>query len=163
MSAFRAQRPAVGRPRIGQARAGGESNPVRSGKNRVLRRQSFQPSQSSNAKAKPRNSHATCDGRAAQAGLRPASFAARMRAPRSRSCDSFPFSRLTSRNEKSRRGFPGRLHSELSVQFVFNRPSKCPARRFRPLGTNRDEGPSRRASTRADWYAAHRVDARDRP
>src|SRR5262245_45508036 len=60
----------------------------------------------------------TCDGRWAQTGLQPASFAARMHAPLTRSCNSFPIAWLTSRNEKSRRGFPGRLHFELSLARV---------------------------------------------
>ncbi len=106
----------------------------------------------------------TCDGRQAQTGLRPASFAARMHAPRSRSRDSFPFARLTSRNEKSRRGFPGRLHIELSIQFVFNRPSKQPAR---DPGTYGNKGSSRSTSTRADSRRSDRcspsADQRDRP
>jgi len=38
-----------------------------------------------------------------------------MHAPRTRSRNSFPVARFTSRNEKSRRGFPGRLHFELSL------------------------------------------------
>jgi hypothetical protein len=75
----------IGRARIGQAWGGGESNPVRSGKNRVLRRQSFRSSQS------------------------------HTRSPDEEQRSLLSCLKLTSRNEKSRRGFPGRLHRELSV------------------------------------------------
>ena len=107
--------------RSGTAWAGGESNPVRSGKSRVLRRQSFWPRCSfrlppvglepTHAGLKGRcptrwattandRRRRVCDvgaaglepamGAAAQTGLQPVSFAARMHAPRSRSRDSFP-------------------------------------------------------------------------
>src|SRR5262245_44212063 len=67
----------------------------------------------------------TCEVRVGTTGLRPAPFAARMHAPLPESADSASSPRSTSRNEKSRRGLPGRLSSSLFAGSLLATPPKA--------------------------------------